>query len=150
MARMAIGHLSMSDSIGSTKNSVSTPLRAMAYADSVSDAGATFVQPSAQSIIDGSYVIYQNETYVTVRKADGSYANNDPNTDCPNSPIVPLTNNKAKLQTAITNLQVDGNTYGNVGMAWGYHVISPGAPFTKFELFETMVVTSPSKRSWLR
>ena len=27
---------------------------------------------------------------------------------------------------------------------------SPGAPFTKFELFETMVGTSPSKRSWSR
>jgi len=27
---------------------------------------------------------------------------------------------------------------------------SPGLPFTKLELFETMVFTSPSKRSWAR
>jgi hypothetical protein len=27
---------------------------------------------------------------------------------------------------------------------------SPGVPFTKFELFETMVVMSPWNRSWVR
>src|SRR5213075_1369956 len=83
-SRMAIGHLSMSDAIGSTKNSVTRPIRALDYRDDADDvangsngtisgtfadpASGAFVRASAQSIVDGSYVIYQNETYVTVKR----------------------------------------------------------------------------------
>ena len=83
-ARMSIGHLSMSDAIGSTKNSVTRPIRALDYRDDADDvangsnsglsagftdpASNTFVRASANSIVDGSYVLYQNETYVTVKR----------------------------------------------------------------------------------
>jgi Mg-chelatase subunit ChlD len=60
-----------------------------------------------------------------------SWSNNNANTNCPASPIVPLTNSKTTLQSAINNLQTGGNTYGNVGMVWGYHVITPSFPFTE-------------------
>jgi hypothetical protein len=97
-ARMSLGHLSISDSIGSTKNSISRPIRALAYRDDANDladgsnnafrttgtgtqrdaysdpAAGAFVMPSAQSIVDGSYVIYQNETYVTVKKPGAAFA----------------------------------------------------------------------------
>lgn len=55
----------------------------------------------------------------------------EPNNLCPNSRIVPLTDDQAVLQATINNLAVAGNTYGNVGMAWGWRVISPTAPFTQ-------------------
>jgi hypothetical protein len=98
-SRMSVGHLSMSDAIGSTKNSVARPLRALSYRDDDDDvannsnnayrpgtptgdqrdsysdpASNTFVAPSAQSIVDGSYVIYQNETYVAVKKPGAGFA----------------------------------------------------------------------------
>jgi len=85
-SRMAVGHLSISDSIGVTNDGAGRPLRALAYRDDADDlkngsnallqagfddaTGGTFVQPSASSIVDGSYVFYQNQTYVTVKRPD--------------------------------------------------------------------------------
>lgn len=66
--RMAIGTLGLSDFMKTSAHSTaSLPLRAMAYSDTPTDAGANFVPVSASSITDGSYVIYQNETFVTVK-----------------------------------------------------------------------------------
>jgi hypothetical protein len=98
-ARMAVGHLSMSDSIGSTNNNAARPLRALAYRDDANDVADnsnnafrpstatgdardsysdpvsnTFVRASAQTIVDGSYALYQNETYVTVKKPSATFA----------------------------------------------------------------------------
>lgn len=60
-----------------------------------------------------------------------TYANNNPNTACTQSRVVPMTNSQTTLQSAINGLQTGGNTYGNVGMVWGYHLISPAAPFSE-------------------
>lgn len=60
-----------------------------------------------------------------------SYSNNDANNGCTNSRIVPLTNNQTRLQSTINALNPAGNTFGNVGMAWGWRVISPTEPFTE-------------------
>lgn len=60
-----------------------------------------------------------------------SYSNNNPNNGCTNSRIVPLTNNKTILQASINGLVAAGNTHGNVGMAWGWRVLSPEPPFTE-------------------
>lgn len=55
----------------------------------------------------------------------------DANNLCTNSRIVPLTSDQALLQSTIDNLAVGGNTYGNVGMVWGWRLVSPTAPFTE-------------------
>lgn len=96
-SRMGIGHLSISDirsgnsaGTASNANAGTRPLRALAYRDDANDladgsngalisgfidpATGTFVKPSFDSITDGSYVIYQNQTYVTVRSPDANYA----------------------------------------------------------------------------
>lgn len=55
-----------------------------------------------------------------------------PNQACPD-PVVPLTNSKATLTTAITNLEpwnMNG-TMINVGAAWGWRVLSSAPPFTE-------------------
>lgn len=57
--------------------------------------------------------------------------NSDPNRECPWDRIIPLTNNENLLLSTVRNLRTGGNTYGNVGMAWGWRVISPGAPYTE-------------------
>lgn len=55
-----------------------------------------------------------------------------PNFGCPR-PIVPLTNNKSTLETAISNLVafVSAGTYIPVGLVWGWHVLTPNEPFTE-------------------
>lgn len=54
-----------------------------------------------------------------------------PNTGCisANNIILPMTNDEAVLIAKINGLVTGGNTYGNVGMAWGWHVISPDEPY---------------------
>src|SRR5260370_3433024 len=71
---MGIGTLGMSDAIGTAKNGTTTPIRVLAYADTAGQgAGAAYVSPSASTITDGTYVIYQNEHYVAVQALDASY-----------------------------------------------------------------------------
>jgi len=55
-----------------------------------------------------------------------------PNLGCPN-PIVPLTNQRSVLEAAVNSLISwhRGGTFSNVGMAWGWRVISPQEPFTE-------------------
>lgn len=75
--RMALGPLGMSDAIGNVANNASSnPLRALAYSTRLDNSG-TFVQPTAATITDGSYAIWQQQQYVTVRTPDANYANDD-------------------------------------------------------------------------
>ncbi|MBP9050704.1 MAG: hypothetical protein KBC88_00940 [Alphaproteobacteria bacterium] len=54
---------------------------------------------------------------------------NSPNNGCNKSYILPLTGMKSTIQSRITGLQASGNTLSNLGMVWGYRVLSPEAPF---------------------
>lgn len=60
-----------------------------------------------------------------------SWSNQNPNVSCPQSSVVPLMNDKTALVSSVDNLITGGSTYGSVGMAWGYHLITPSAPFTE-------------------
>jgi Flp pilus assembly protein TadG len=55
-----------------------------------------------------------------------------PNLGCPNA-IVPLTNQRAVLEATINALISwhRGGTFSNIGMVWGWRVISPEEPFTE-------------------
>ena len=59
-----------------------------------------------------------------------SYSGNA-NSYCPATPVVPLTNNRASLEDTIDDLSASGSTYGNIGMIWGWRLLSPEAPFTE-------------------
>lgn len=54
-----------------------------------------------------------------------------PNNSCPRANVLPLTNDRAVLTTAINNMEAHGNTQGNAGMIWGSRMISPEPPFTE-------------------
>lgn len=60
-----------------------------------------------------------------------TWSNNNANTNCTSSGIIPLTNDQVRLETAIDNLSVGGGTYIPIGTIWGWRVISPDAPFTE-------------------
>jgi len=59
-----------------------------------------------------------------------------PNRGCP-TPIVPLTSNEGTVQAAISGMQhwMGGGTNQAEGLAWGWRVLSPAAPFTQGEAF---------------
>lgn len=53
-----------------------------------------------------------------------------PNRECP-EPIVPLTSDRTKIETAVEDLQPKGTTNSAFGTMWGWRTLSPGAPFTE-------------------
>ncbi len=55
-----------------------------------------------------------------------------PNRGCPR-PLTPLTTNETTILNAINAMQSQGatGTFIPVGLAWGWHVLSPNAPYTE-------------------
>lgn len=45
--------------------------------------------------------------------------------DCPAAPIIPLSTNKAALKASIDTYAAAGSTAGQIGMAWGWYLLSP-------------------------
>lgn len=104
-ARMAIGALSLSDTGTNAQPGASKPLRVLAYRDDANDiadgsngakfvnygedasgkltmangdlASHQFVLPSARTITNGSYALWQNETMVTAKVPDATIYTND-------------------------------------------------------------------------
>lgn len=52
-----------------------------------------------------------------------------PNTSCPVKSVQPLTNQKTSILNAINGMTPNGNTVIPAGLMWGWHAISPNAPF---------------------
>lgn len=48
-----------------------------------------------------------------------------PNTNCPTTPITPLTDQRGTLETAISNLSAVGGTHIPLGASWGWRLLSP-------------------------
>lgn len=53
-----------------------------------------------------------------------------PNYKC-GEPIQPLTNDRATINSRIDAMRADGSTVIPEGLAWGWRLLSPGAPFTE-------------------
>lgn len=45
--------------------------------------------------------------------------------DCPAAPIIPLSTNKNALKASIDSYQDAGSTAGQIGIAWGWYLLSP-------------------------
>lgn len=58
------------------------------------------------------------------------YSNpNGINFGCNKSYVLPLTNVYGTIKSKINSLSASGNTLSNIGMVWGYRLLSPEAPF---------------------
>jgi hypothetical protein len=55
--------------------------------------------------------------------------NSEPNQGCPYAYIMPLTSDEDALLSRLNDMYPEGNTLGNIGMAWGARVLSPEPPF---------------------
>jgi Flp pilus assembly protein TadG len=64
-------------------------------------------------------------------RAQGSRYLYGPNSGCELQPITPLTTSKATVAAAISNMSVIGDTNVAIGLAWGWHVLSPTGPLVK-------------------
>jgi hypothetical protein len=73
--RMAVGTLSINDAGSVDQQGQVNPVTALSYSDST-DGSAPYVSPNFRTMSNGTYVIYQNEVAVTVRKPDANYATN--------------------------------------------------------------------------
>ncbi len=58
-----------------------------------------------------------------------NYWNKNPNTWCNKAHIIPLSSDRNLLLDHISDFRAEGSTLGNLGMVWGYRVLSPEAPF---------------------
>lgn len=67
---------------------------------------------------------------------DGNFGTNR---SCPLASIMPLTSDRDALLDHIPNMQAHGNTLGNIGMIWGYRVISPNPPFSQAEPYSNNI-----------
>ena len=56
---------------------------------------------------------------------------NAPNADCNMQKILPLTNNKATLESYVNGMVSTGYTHIALGASWGWRTLSPTAPFTE-------------------
>jgi len=54
-----------------------------------------------------------------------------PNYRCPEASVLPLTTDMGALKDRISEMKASGWTFGNIGMAWGWRMLSPTAPFTE-------------------
>lgn len=53
-----------------------------------------------------------------------------PNYGCTLQPLVRLTTDMAKVKSGINAMTATGDTYTNLGLMWGWHTLSPLAPFS--------------------
>jgi Flp pilus assembly protein TadG len=54
-----------------------------------------------------------------------------PNADCTRTPVLPLNDNPTTVSSTITSMTAEGGTNIHEGTAWGFRVLSPGAPFSE-------------------
>lgn len=102
--------------------------------DSVSGDNAT---------VQRSTVKYKNETAVTKDFKDTvGPLTLGPNRACP-TPIVPLTSTLSKVNAGIDAMQYWNGSGTNIaeGLAWGWRVLSPTAPYTQAAAFNTEKVS---------
>ena len=62
--------------------------------------------------------------------------NKGPNKSCPEE-ILPLTNNRQDVEDHMDDIDPYGNTNSANGAVWGWRVVSPEAPFTEGEPYES-------------
>lgn len=66
-----------------------------------------------------------NDMPPRVTYAGRNYLNSSGNNTCLTNPIVPLTDDKAQLHTAINALRANGYTAGHLGILWSWYMLAP-------------------------
>ena len=72
---------------------------------------------------------YNTKTFVNSGTNSSTGYKYGPNAGCALQPIVRLTTNWTALKTAINGMTAVGDTNIPMGLVWGWHLVSPNAPF---------------------
>ena len=67
--------------------------------------------------------------YLVANRKGTLTTNFGPNQGCSLQPLIRMTDNYTALRTAVTNMVATGNTNVPLGAMWGWHTLSPNAPF---------------------
>lgn len=67
-------------------------------------------------------------------------SSNGINNGCNKSYLLPLTSVYGTIKSKINSLTASGNTLSNIGMVWGYRLLSPEAPFREGTLWSDVTV----------
>lgn len=80
--------------------------------------------------------------YATAYKRSGTLDTGwGPNRGCNLQPLIRLTDNYGALRTAVNNMIASGNTNVPLGTMWGWHTLSPNAPFGDGRAYGTTRLT---------
>jgi Flp pilus assembly protein TadG len=115
----------------STPATLFTPFFAPDEADGVSGANDYVNEPKKDAngnslswwARQGSITKYTNSPKVTLNSSDG------PNAGCSMQAIQRLTTDFTTLKSAINTMSAGGDTNVPMGLVWGWHLLSPNAPF---------------------
>jgi Mg-chelatase subunit ChlD len=77
-------------------------------------------------VIDRSQPYDANDTAPT-----GNAATWYPAENCALAPVLPLTSDWSSAKSTLDDMKASGKTNLTIGLVWGWHVLSPGAPFTE-------------------
>ncbi len=93
------------------------------YPEDTMDSQASWRWDMFRFTYQGSLDSYYRKNYKTEDPKAGI------NYGCNKSYIQPLTSNRTQLLSRISGLRADGSTLSNLGMVWGYRLLSPAFPF---------------------
>tara|TARA_R110002126_G_scaffold13118_4_gene56911 strand:+ start:61178 stop:62575 length:1398 start_codon:yes stop_codon:yes gene_type:complete len=87
------------------------------------------------------YRAYFNDATSSSTRRNANYYNDryGPNYQCNEAYVVPLTSDVEYLKSEIQDLEAYGFTYGNLGMVWGYRMLSPNFPFQEGAPFDDLI-----------
>ena len=92
------------------------------------------------SVRQGLVSKYNTHSLRTGTNSSTGYAYG-PNAGCTMQPLIRLTNNWQSLLTSIGNMTVGGDTNIPMGLMWGWHLLSPNAPFADGVAYNTPQVS---------
>jgi Flp pilus assembly protein TadG len=95
---------------------------------------------SSWSTRQGNVAKYNTTALRTGNNSSTGYAYG-PNAGCSMQPLMRLTTDWSALKTRINAMTVGGDTNIPMGMAWGWHVLSPNAPFSDGLAYGTSKLT---------
>jgi hypothetical protein len=100
------------------------------FNDYIKDSTSAQNNFKSREVTDGKYTGYTSRglgsgTFTTL----GMSLTKGPNAGCTLQPVIRLTTDSASVKTAINNMTAIGQTDIPIGLAWGWHVLTPNAPF---------------------
>ncbi|WP_256477772.1 pilus assembly protein TadG-related protein [Aurantimonas marianensis] len=80
---------------------------------------------------DSQSIAWQRDMMKYVGSTQSNRSSNGPNEGCTTTPITPLTATQTVVDGALDKMSPTGMTNIPEGIAWGWRVVSPGAPFVE-------------------